>query len=161
MEESMNGKVNTESMSFHKTVEDVFALPKQDIRNATPLTLAFVGDNVYDLVVRTALYENGNRNLDSMHKKKSSIVKASAQAWVADYLLNNGLFTEEEAEYYRKGKNAKSLSHAKNSNLSDYHKATGLECVMGYLYLTEREHRAVELCKLGIDAYMVVSGNSK
>lgn len=153
MEESLSGKVN-ESTSFHKTVEEVFALPEQDIRNATPLTLAFVGDNVYDLVVRTVLYEEGNRKLNDMHKKKSSLVKASAQAWVGTYLLENGLFTEEEAEYYRKGKNAKNLSHAKNSGVGEYHKATGLECVMGYLYLTEREHRAVELCKLGIAAFI-------
>ncbi len=140
--------------TFHKTVEDVFELPKQDIRNATPLTLAFVGDNVYDLVVRTVLYEEGGRKLNDLHKKKSNLVKAGTQAWIGTYLLENGIFTEEEADYYRKGKNAKNLSHAKNSGFAEYHKATGLECVMGYLYLTDRENRAVELCKLGIAAYV-------
>ena len=143
-----------ESLTFHKTVEDAFSLPKQDIRTATPLTLAFVGDNVYDLVVRTVIFEEGSRKLNEMHKKKSSLVKASAQAWIGTYLSENGIFTEEEAEYYRKGKNAKNLSHAKNAGFAEYHKATGLECVMGYLYLTEREERAVELCKLGIEAYL-------
>ena len=142
-----------ESVTFHKTVEDAFTLPKQDIRTATPLTLAFVGDNVYDLVVRTVLFEQGGRKLNEMHKKKSSLVKASTQAWIGTYLLENAIFTEEETEYYRKGKNAKNLSHAKNAGFAEYHKATGLECVMGYLYLTDRETRALELCKLGICAF--------
>ena len=92
----------------------------------TPLTLAFVGDNVYDLVVRTLLFEEGNRKLNDIHKKKSNLVKAETQAWIAEYLSETELFTEEEADYYRKGKNAKTLSHAKNAGFPEYHKATGL-----------------------------------
>ena len=155
MEESLRDKELMEGASgFHKNVEEVFLLPKQDIRNATPLTLAFVGDNVFDLVVRTVLFEEGNRKLNEIHKKKSNLVKAATQAWIGTYLLENGLFSEEEADYYRKGKNAKNLSHAKNAGFAEYHKATGLECVMGYLYLTDRETRAIELCKLGISAFL-------
>ena len=101
--------------TIHQQIEECFALPKQDLRTATPLTLAFVGDNVYDLIIRTILYEQGNRKLNSMHKQKSDLVKASAQAELAEYLLGEGILTEEEADYYRKGKSAKPLSHAKNS----------------------------------------------
>lgn len=139
------------SNTIHEQIEECFALPKQDIRTATPLTLAFVGDNVYDLIIRTIVYEQGNRKLNDMHKKKSDLVKASAQADLAEYLLENGLLSEEEADYYRKGKSAKPLSHAKNAGISDYRKATGLECLMGYLYLTNQEGRAIELCKLGLE----------
>lgn len=139
------------STTIHAQIEESFALPKQDIRTATPLTLAFVGDNVYDLIIRTIIFEQGNRKLNSMHKKKSDLVKASAQANLAEYLLENGLLSEEEADYYRKGKSAKPLSHAKNAGISDYRKATGLECLIGYLYLTDREARAIELCKLGLE----------
>ena len=139
------------STTIHKQIEECFALPKQDIRTATPLTLAFVGDNVYDLIIRTIVYEQGNRKLNSMHKKKSDLVKASAQADLAEYLLKNDLLSEEEADYYRKGKSAKPLSHAKNAGISDYRKATGLECLLGYLFLTDKEDRAIELCKLGLE----------
>ena len=140
--------------TFHQEIDREFNLKATDMKTATPLTLAFVGDNVYDLVVRTMLFEEGMRKLNDIHKKKSNLVKADTQAWIAEYLKEQNLFTEEEAEYYRKGKNAKTISHAKNAGIREYHKATGLECVMGYLYLTDREIRAVELCKLGIDAFL-------
>lgn len=136
--------------TIHQQIEECFALPKQDLRTATPLTLAFVGDNVYDLIIRTILYEQGKRKLNSMHKQKSDLVKASAQAELAEYLLGENLLTEEEADYYRKGKSAKPLSHAKNAGITEYRKATGLECLIGYLYLSDREGRAIELCKLGL-----------
>ena len=126
--------------TIHQQIEECFALPKQDLRTATPLTLAFVGDNVYDLIIRTILYEQGNRKLNSMHKQKSDLVKASAQAELAEYLLGEGILTEEEADYYRKG----------NAGITEYRKATGLECLIGYLYLSDREGRAIELCKLGL-----------
>ena len=140
--------------SFRDCVQEEFHLKEQDLRTYTPLTLAFVGDNVYDLVVRTVLLGEGRRNLNEIHKKKSNLVKAETQAWIAEYLLNEGLFTEEEADYYRKGKNAKTQSHAKNAGLGDYHRATGLETVMGYLYLTGQEERAVHLCKTGMEAFL-------
>lgn len=156
MEESLTRTMETEKRmeTLHSVIDSEFELTKADMKTATPLTLAFVGDNVYDLVVRTMLFEEGNRKLNDIHKKKSSLVKAETQAVIAEYLSENNLFTEEEAEYYRKGKNAKTLSHAKNAGIKEYHKATGLECVMGFLYLTDREERAVELCKLGISAYL-------
>ena len=82
----METRVSMET--FHKTVEDVFELPKQDIRNATPLTLAFVGDNVYDLVVRTVLYEEGGRKLADIYKtdvksidKRISMLKDAAKSY--------------------------------------------------------------------------------
>ena len=140
--------------SFRDCVQEEFQLEEQDLRTYTPLTLAFVGDNVYDLVVRTLLLGEGRRKLNDVHKRKSTLVKAETQSWIAEYLLNEGHFTEEEADYYRRGKNAKTQSHAKNAGLGDYHRATGLETVMGYLYLTGQEERAIHLCKTGIEAFL-------
>ena len=139
--------------TIHQQIEECFALPKQDLRTATPLTLAFVGDNVYDLVVRTVLLSEGNCKVNLIHKAKSNLVKAETQAWIAEYLISQELLTEEEKDYYRRGKNAKTANHAKNADIADYHKATGLETVMGYLYVTNQEERAVKLCKLGIEAF--------
>lgn len=137
-----------------ETLKKEFDLPEQDIRTYTPLTLAFVGDNVYDLVVRTILLCEGRRKLNEIHKQKSTLVKAATQAWIAEYLLSEGFFDEEEADYYRRGKNAKTETHAKNASYQTYHRATGLECVFGFLYLTGKEERAVELARIGIEAFM-------
>ena len=140
-------------MTFHELVESEFELPEMDISEYSILNLAFVGDNVFDLVARTIVLTTGKRRLNDIHKFKSSLVKAETQAWIADYLLKENLFTEEEADYFRRGKNAKTQNHAKNAAISEYHRATGLETVMGYLYLTNQEKRIIELCKLGLDAY--------
>ncbi|MBR3040057.1 MAG: ribonuclease III [Lachnospiraceae bacterium] len=139
---------------MEESIRNAFNLPEQDLRTYTPLTLAFVGDNVYDLVIRTVLLEEGNRKLNEIHKKKSTLVKAETQAWIAEYFLKEGIFTEEEAEWYRKGKNAKTQSHAKNANLSTYHRATGLETVMGALYIKNDTNRIITLCKIGTDAFL-------
>ncbi len=139
--------------TFHELVECEFDLPEMDISEYSILNLAFVGDNVFDLVVRTIVLTTGKRRVNDIHRLKSSLVKAETQAWIADYLLKENLFTEEEADYFRRGKNAKTQNHA----ISEYHRATGLETVMGYLYLTNQENRLVELCKLGFGAYMKYS----
>ena len=148
-----NADVKPGGQTFHGLVKEEFELTEPDISDCSILNLAFVGDNVFDLVARTLVLSTGKRRVNDIHKLKSSLVKAETQAWIADYLVKENLFTEEEADYFRRGKNAKTANHAKNAGLSDYHKATGLETVMGFLYLTDREKRAIELCKQGIGAY--------
>ena len=102
-----------------------------------------VGDGVYDLVVRTIVVERANANPNSLHKKKTDIVKAQTQAACADALLSE--LTEEELAVYKRGRNAHSHSAAKNASIGDYRKATGLEALYGYLYLTNRCDRLLEL----------------
>ena len=150
MEESITMQDNN---TFHELTCRTFGLEKRDIATYSTLSLAFVGDNVFDLVVRTLLVEEGNKKVNNIHKQKSNLVKAETQARIAEFFLQEELLTEEEKDYYRRGKNAKTSNHAKNANIADYHKATGLEALIGYLYLTDREERAVELCKLGIEAF--------
>ena len=126
-----------------------FGLEKQDIRTCSPLTLAYIGDSIYDLVIRTKVVEEGNCPPNNLHKKASSMVKAHAQAEMIEKLLPD--LTEEEQQIYRRGRNAKSPSMAKNATMADYRKATGLEAVMGYLYLKDDFERVVSLTKLGVE----------
>ena len=109
-----------------------------DVRTLSPLTLAFVGDGVYELMVRERLVGEANRPAGALHKRTVELVRAEAQAAAMEQLLP--LLTEEEAAAYRRGRNA----HTARSG-DDYHKATGLEALFGYLYLSGRIDRVREL----------------
>lgn len=114
-----------------------------DIRTFSPLPLAYLGDGVYELVIRSFLLSKGNRPVKSLHKEAEALVKAQAQARMADLLLPQ--LTEEELGIYQRGRNASPSSVAKNASLNDYHKATGLEALLGYLYMTGQMARILEL----------------
>lgn len=126
-------------------IKDTFELEGEDVNTYSPLTLAFLGDCVYDLIIRTKLLEEGNRPVNTLHKQKSNLVRAEKQAEMADAMKE--MLSEEEYEIYKRGRNAKTVSHAKNAGLSDYHKATGFECLLGYLYLQGNVDRILELVK--------------
>ncbi len=119
-----------------------------DIRTYSPLTLAFLGDCIYDLVIRTVVVERANTSPNTLHNKKSRLVKAETQAAMAEAIADE--LTEEELAVYKRGRNAKSYSSAKNASITDYRKATGLEALYGYLYLTDRMDRMIELVKLSL-----------
>ena len=131
---------------FLDKIKEEFGLGEVDIRTYSPLTLAFIGDCVYDLVIRSILVGEGNRNVNGLHKDKSNLVKAETQAQMAESLKEH--LTEEEADVYKRGRNAKTVSHAKNAGIGQYHKATGFEALIGYLYLKGEEERILELIKL-------------
>jgi ribonuclease-3 family protein len=120
-----------------------------DIRTYSPLTLAYIGDGVFDLVIRSVVVGKGNTRANQLHRRTSNIVKAKTQAEIIVCLERH--LTEEEHEIYRRGRNAKSPSMAKNATVSDYRKATGLEALVGYLYLTDQFERLVELIKIAAD----------
>lgn len=101
----------------------------------------------YELVVRTFLVDQGNSRPDKLHRKASSMVKAAAQAAMAEALKDS--LTEEELSVYRRGRNAKSPTMAKNASMSDYRKATGFEALMGYLYLKGEQKRLIDLVYAG------------
>lgn len=104
-----------------------------DLKQLSPLTLAFIGDTVFDLLVREKLICEANRPANDLHRLAVRDVKASAQAEFVNIL--SPYFTEEEMNIYRRGRNAKSGHTAKNATTKDYHMATGLEAVFGWLYL--------------------------
>jgi len=114
-----------------------------DAKFLNPLSLAFVGDAVFTLYARESVAVATDTLSGALHRKATGKVRAASQAALADLLLP--LFTEEEAGVYRRAKNSKHRSVAKNASSEDYNKATGLEAVLGFLYLTGQEMRIKEL----------------
>lgn len=135
--------------SFIEYMKEEFQLEDKDLRTYSPLTLAYIGDSIYDLVIRTMLVKRGNCQPNKLHGRASMLVKASAQAEMIEKLLP--YLTEEEIQIYKRGRNAKSYTMAKNATMLDYRKATGFEALIGYLYLSEDTKRMIELIKAGLD----------
>lgn len=131
-----------------KKFKELFELEDTDIRTYSPLTLAYIGDAIYELVIRTILVEKGNTQVNKLHQRASKLVKASAQSEIMEKL--KPYLTEEEMGIFKRGRNAKSFTMAKNASMSDYRRATGFEALMGHLYLTEQWDRMLELIKIGI-----------
>lgn len=136
--------------SLPKEIREDFGISQKDIREYSPLTLAFIGDGIYDLIIRTIVTQKGNRPANMLNKMKVKLVNAAAQAGIIDKLIESEALTEEEMTIYKRGRNAKSYTSAKNQSVGDYRKATGLEALCGYLYLTDRTDRILELVKMEI-----------
>lgn len=135
--------------SFIEYVKEAFQLEDKDMKTYSPLTLAYIGDGIYDLIIRTIYVKHGNSSVQRLHLHVSKIVKAPAQAALIDKIMP--MLTEEEQQVYKRGRNAKSYSKAKNASVMEYRKATGFEALLGYLYLTENTKRILELVKAGLD----------
>lgn len=142
MEESL--RMEEDLIAYFKSHMD---LPNKDIRSYSPLALAYIGDAVYDLLIRTEIVAKGNCQVNKYHKQVSSIVKAESQAQLMHVLLDE--LTEQEHDIYRRGRNANSYTKAKNATMGNYHRATGFEALLGYLYLTEQYSRITDLILLG------------
>lgn len=130
-------------------IRSTFDLTEQDIRTYSPLTLAYLGDAVYDMIVRTMLVEQRNIPVNKLHHAASSMVKAEAQKDA--YHRIKGELTEEELSVFKRGRNAKSYTSAKNASIGDYRVATGVEALFGYWYLTGQTERMLSMAKRGLD----------
>lgn len=137
------------SLSFLEKIKETFACEEIDVKTYSPLALAFMGDCIFEIIIRTVVVERGNRRAEGLHKFKSAVVNAKVQAKMAEMLLPE--LTEEELACYKRGRNAKSHSMAKNATVGEYRKATGLEALYGYLYLQNQEDRLLELTKMGLE----------
>ena len=129
-------------------LKELFHLEDQDLRSYSPLTLAYIGDGVYELVIRTILVKKGNCPVNRLHKKAISLVKAGAQSAIMEVIEEK--LTPEELSVYRRGRNAHSPTMAKHATMADYRRATGFEALMGYLYLKEDYTRMLTLIRMGI-----------
>ncbi|HCM91988.1 MAG: ribonuclease III [Lachnospiraceae bacterium] len=138
-------------VSILENIKDKFGLADIDANGYSPLTLAFIGDSVFDLVVKTVVVERANRSANILHRKTSRIVRAQSQAQMVKWFIEKGILSDEELAIYKRGRNAKSPTTAKNASVGDYRKATGLEALIGYLYLKNRTSRIVELIKTGME----------
>ena len=140
MEEKLVGSTLEQ---FEAYVKDMLFLKKADANMYSPLVLAYIGDAVYELIIRTIIVNHGNCPVNRMHKESSSRVKASAQAEMVHLIMEE--LTERERAIYKRGRNAKSATAAKNATITDYRTATGFEALVGYLYLNGEKERLIEL----------------
>ena len=124
-------------------------MPDYDVRAYSPLTLAFLGDAVYELIIRTMVVTRANTNPNLLNKQSSNLVKAATQAEMMHLLVDH--LTEEERAVYRRGRNAHSATKAKNATVTDYRTATGFEALMGYLYLQGKLTRIIDLVQMGLE----------
>lgn len=124
-------------------------LEEHDLRTYSPLTLAYLGDAVYEVIIRTIVVSKGNTQVNKLHKKSSALVKAEAQANIIKGIME--MLNEEEIGYYKRGRNAKSYTSAKNATIADYRMATGFEALIGYLYLSNQSERMMFLIQKGLD----------
>lgn len=134
-----------ESLTYFK---DQFQLKEVDVRTYSPLSLAYIGDSIYDLLIRTMVMSEGNMPVQRLHKKSSQLVKAQSQSAMMEKIMPH--LSEEEVHIFKRGRNAKPHTIAKNASFNDYRRATGFEAVMGYLYLEGNIHRIVDLIKIGL-----------
>lgn len=130
-------------------IHQYFPREERDIRSFSPLKLAYLGDAVFEIIIRTLIIEETEGPVKNLHKKTSDLVNAGSQSQLILSLLDD--LTEDELRSYRHGRNAKTSSVAKHADIHDYRNATGLESLFGYLYLTGQISRAVELCRIGFD----------
>lgn len=130
-------------------IKGTFGLKEEDIKTYSGLTLAYIGDGIYDLIIRSLLVSEGNAPVNTLHKRASQIVKAPSQSRLMKAIEEE--LTQEEEAVYKRGRNAKSATSAKNASIADYRTATGFEALMGYLYLTGRMERALALTKSGLE----------
>lgn len=125
-----------------------FAIDKVNVKAYSPLALAYIGDTVFDMIFRTLVVSRLNMAAHKYHKEVCRYVSAVAQSEMVEQIQE--LFTEEELEIYKRGRNSKPYNKAKNASVMEYQRATGLEALVGYLYLDGRIERILELVKEGI-----------
>ena len=137
-------------MNLLEEIHASFPVKEVDLRQYAPLKLAYLGDAVYEMVIRAICVKRTNMQTQKLHRKVTGYVSAKAQAKMMDALI--GELTEEEESIYRRGRNSKPYTKAKNASMEEYLKATGFEALVGYLYLQKEYERMNALIAHGIEA---------
>ena len=135
---------------FDSYMQEIFQMQEVDIKTYSPLALAYIGDCIFDLIIKSLVLNQGNKQVQKMHKETSRIVQASAQSLMMRETQKH--LTEEEHLVYKRGRNTKTVSPARNQSLTDYRRATGFESLLGYLYLKKEWKRMLDLVKIGLDS---------
>lgn len=120
-------------------------MKSQDVKQMKSLALAYIGDGIYEIYVREYLINKGIQNLQNLHQSAIGFVSAKAQSKVLIYWLDKGNLDEEEQAVVRRGRNAKSGSVPKNTDLKTYRHSTAFEALIGYHYLMKEQTRLEEL----------------
>ena len=142
MEESVT------SENFLTYYKQCMKLEPVDANSYSPLVLAYIGDAVYELVIRAKVINQGSMQVNKMHKRSSQLVKAGTQAALIRAIED--LLTDEEHAVYKRGRNAKSVTTAKNASVIEYRTATGMEALAGWLFIKEQYGRLVYLISQGL-----------
>lgn len=135
---------------MEKAIKETFRMPDINADQYSPLTLAYMGDCAYEIVIRTLLVHKGNTHVDRLNKRASNLAKAATQSQIIGAVMES--LTEEEVTIYKRGRNAKSYTSAKNASINDYRRATGFEALIGWLYLKGDFKRMTEIIRLGFEA---------
>lgn len=143
----MDSKEDT-VLDFIEQIKKQFHLKQAEAVSYSPLVLAYLGDCIYEMVLRTVIVCHGNTSVNQLNKKTSYFAKATTQSQMIKHLINE--LTEEEMRIFKRGRNAKSVTVAKHASMTEYRMATGLEALVGYLYLNGQYERLVALIKSGI-----------
>lgn len=134
---------------MEKAIKETFQIPEINADQYSPLTLAYMGDCAYEIVIRTLLVHKGNTHVDRLNKRASNLAKAATQSRMIGAIQEH--LTEEEVTIYKRGRNAKSYTSAKNASINDYRRATGFEALIGWLYLRGEFERMTEIIRLGFE----------
>ena len=135
---------------FEHYIQKIPGMSEIDAKECSPLVLAYIGDCVFDLIIKTMVAGRGNRPVHKLHEETSRYVQASAQSFMMRSMQEH--LTEEEHAIYRRGRNSRTVSPAKNQSITDYRRATGFEALIGYLYLRREYERLTELVALGLES---------
>lgn len=118
------------------------------------ITLAYLGDSVYEVYIREYLINKGIIYVDKLQKEAIKYVSAKSQAKILDYLIDNNYLTNDEIDIVKRGRNYKRDSHPKNTDIITYKKSTGFECLVGYLYLSKNINRLDEIMNIIKEKYV-------
>lgn len=125
-----------------------------NIDSMNVITLAYLGDSVYEVYIREYLISKGIVYVVDLQKESIKYVSAKSQAKIFDYLVNNNYLSEEEVNIVKRGRNYKRDSHPKNTDIITYKKSTGFECLVGYLYLSKNINRLDEIMNIIKEEYV-------
>lgn len=137
-----------ESLDYFQYFKEIFGVKHGNPETYSPLALAYIGDSVFDIMVRTIAVSKVNKQVNKYHKDVSRIVCATAQAKMILAIYEE--LTEEERAVYKRGRNANSYTKAKNASRTDYRNATGFEALLGYLYMKEDFKRLTDIVKIAL-----------
>ncbi len=135
---------------FDSYMQEIFHMEEVDISSYSPLTLAYIGDSIYALIIKSIIVNRGNKQVNKLHKDTADLVQASTQSLMMRTMQEQ--LTPEELAVYKRGRNSKSVTPAKNQSVTDYRRATGFEALLGYLYLKKDWKRLLDLVKIGLDS---------
>jgi len=139
-------------MSNDKLFAELGDSLKEDIGMYSSLSLAYIGDAVFEMCVRSKIIAQGNEPVNKLHKKSRAYVNAQSQSKMYYKLLE--FLSDEELSIIKRGRNAKSFTKAKNASISDYRHATGVEALFGFLFMAGRTERITELFEICVDNKM-------